>query len=396
MRWADRTRGVADGQRIRLLVARFLGVGFVAYLVVSVVGVGEGARILAWWWTPLALVLTFVPGLALLLATYVAPQRIPLAAGLAAIGLPLAAVLWPLAWNGDVLHGAARSTWLSAMSGIAGLCAALVWRPAVAFVVQFVASTTIAAIDQLGLFGSNVSVPDVVFAATWAFGLSAVLTTAVIVALRTAAILDATRESLERTAADAAAAQAREHEKARFDALIHDRVLATLLGTTRPDADGRIAAEARSALLELDRAVEHPGRDGAVSAEEFVEQLKVVVSEASHSASMSVSVDDDLAVYPDDVFSAVSGATAEALRNSIMHAGVDATRHVVVALRRGVARVIVTDTGCGFDTAAVGKGRLGIDVSIVGRMAKLDGGSSDVRSDRGQGTTVELEWTEPS
>lgn len=384
------------GARIRILIARLLGVGFIAYLLVSVPGVVEGARILAGWWTPIALVLVFGPGLSLLVATFVAPNRIPVCAALAAVGILLATILWLPAWDGAVIDDAVRGTWLSAFAGLAGLCAALVWRPPITLTIQFCASWAAALIDQLGLFGAAASPSDVVYAGTWAFGFAALLCAAVIMALRTGAVLDATRDSLERTAAEAAAAQARGHERSRFDALIHDRVLTTLLATSRPDTDRRLADDARAALLELDFAAMDSGRGERISATLFAQQLTAVVVDTADDAAVTIGMDDRAATYPAVVTAALGGATAEALRNSIQHAGPGAQRCVVVELRWSVARVVVSDTGIGFDTRAVAPERLGIDVSIVARMAKLGGGRSEVVSDPGTGTTVVLEWAEGS
>lgn len=381
------------GDRIRILIARFLGVGFIAYLLLSAAGFAEGSRILAWWWTPLALLLVFVPGIGLFVVTLVAPSLIPVAATLAALGIPLASALWLLAWNGDALDGVVRGSWLSAFSGLAGLCAALVWRPVVTLTVQFVAATSVATIDQLGMFGREASPADIFYAGVWAFGITALLAAAIIMALRTGSILDASKELLERSASDAAVALARERERSRFDGLIHDRVLTTLLATNRPDLDGRLAGEAKSAIDELDLAVQDSDPDGMVSAAQLTKDLSAIVTDAADDVALSVTVDEFAPPYPAAAASAIGGAMAEALRNSIQHAGPHLERRVDVELRRGSVQVVVTDTGCGFDAAAIAPGRLGIEVSIVRRMAALDGGRSEVHSRLGAGTSVLLEWS---
>ncbi|MDJ0393608.1 ATP-binding protein [Rhodococcus sp. G-MC3] len=385
----------SPGQRIRLLIARFLGLGFVAYFVVSISGFAEGAQLLESWWTPVAVFLVFAPGVALFVVTFAAPTRIAVAAAAAAIGIPLASALWFFAWNGGQLDGAARGTWLSALAGLAGLCAALVWRPLVAILIQLVATSSAAAVDQYGLFGPDASVLDIIYAAVWAFGFTTLLAVAVIMALRTGAILDATTSNHEYAAADAAASQAREQERVRFDSLIHDRVLATLLATARPDTGGRFSSDAKFVLAELDRAAEHPERSGTVSANLFAEQLAALVHRTNDPDNVVVFIDIDIAAseYPIAVASAIVGAAGEALRNSLRHANPEAERSLMIDLRPDAVRVLVTDTGGGFDTEAVGSGHLGIEVSIVRRMAELDGGSSKIDSGKGAGTKVLLEWS---
>jgi signal transduction histidine kinase len=386
---------ITPGNRIRIVIARFVGAGFIAFLLVSVSEIAEGTRILAWWWTPIAMVSVFVPGIALFVVTIVAPSWITAAATCAAVGIPLAAALWLVAWNGDVLVGAVRGSWLSAFAGLAGLCAALVWRPLVTLAVQFVATTSVAAIDQLGLFGPEASPSAIGYAAIWAFGITALLAGAVIMALRTGDVLDATTELVERAAVDTAVAQARERERAWFDALIHDRVLTTLLAATRPDTDRRLPADARSALDALDLAAKDTDPAGRVTAAQLVDTLSTIVDEtrSDHAVSVSSYIDVNASMYPMAVQSALGGAMAEALRNSVQHAGAHAERAVAVDLRQNSARVTLTDTGCGFDTASTGTGRLGIEISIVRRMAALDGGTSEIDSRLGEGTVVALEWS---
>ena len=376
------------------MIARFVGAGFIAFLLVSVSEIADGARILAWWWTPIAVVSVFVPGIALFVVTVVAPSWITAVATCAAAGIPLAAALWLVAWNGEVLVGAVRGSWLSAFAGLAGLCAALVWRPPVTLAIQFVATTSVAVIDQLGMFGREASLSAIGYAAIWAFGITALLAGAVIMALRTGEVLDATTELVERAAVDTAAARAREHERAWFDALIHDRVLTTLLATSRPGTEGRLSADARRALGELDLAARDIDQDVRVAAAQLVDTLSAIVDETrgDHANSISSSI-DEMPVYPMAVESALGGAMAEALRNSVQHAGAHAERAVVVDLRQNSARVTVTDTGCGFDTASVGTGRLGIEISIVRRMAALEGGTSEIDSRLGEGTAITLEWS---
>ncbi len=58
----------------------------------------------------------------------------------------------------------------------------------------------------------------------------------------------------------------------------------------------------------------------------------------------------------------------------------------------GVGELVVRDDGIGFDAAAVPPARMGIAVSIVGRMRTLPGGDARVDARPGAGTTVTLTW----
>lgn len=58
----------------------------------------------------------------------------------------------------------------------------------------------------------------------------------------------------------------------------------------------------------------------------------------------------------------------------------------------GGIRITVRDDGQGFNMADIAPERLGVRVSIIDRV-RLIGGSAEIRSTPGTGTTVVLEWT---
>ena len=91
----------------------------------------------------------------------------------------------------------------------------------------------------------------------------------------------------------------------------------------------------------------------------------------------------------------MSGALSEALRNSHLHAGPRATRTVTAALQADSITITIADDGVGFDHTSIPPHRLGIAVSILGRMRPIAGGSARVDSEPGRGTTVHIEWTAP-
>lgn len=61
-----------------------------------------------------------------------------------------------------------------------------------------------------------------------------------------------------RAAAESAAAAAHNSERSRFDALIHDRVIATLVATKGQRDDPRLPEQAQQALDELSRLADGP------------------------------------------------------------------------------------------------------------------------------------------
>lgn len=82
-------------------------------------------------------------------------------------------------------------------------------------------------------------------------------------------------------------------------------------------------------------------------------------------------------------------ALGECLENVRRHSGVDSA-DVTVSIDEQTARLLVTDTGHGFDPSAVPAGHLGVQESVVARIHEV-GGQARIFSSPGAGTTVILE-----
>jgi hypothetical protein len=93
-------------------------------------------------------------------------------------------------------------------------------------------------------------------------------------------------------------------------------------------------------------------------------------------------------LVPAAIAQAFAGATAEALENVARHAGTGAACVELDADDERVT-VTITDTGRGFDPAAVPANRFGLRESITGELERA-GGRARIRS--GKGTTIILEW----
>ncbi len=393
-----------DLDRVRRVGARFLGLGFIGYPVVSVAAILASAPLTDAWWPPLSILLSVGPGILLIAATFRPGTAwlTPLALT-SWVGYILGLGLWFVAWNGSTLADpGGTAQWMVAFCGMPSMVLMLV-HPRLA-VVGLVASSTLAHLSQqLGRFGEVTS--DAPVEILWSLMFTGVFLAVVLVATRTGRELDETREETYRTAANVAAASAREVEKERFDAIVHDRVIASLLAVRPGRPDDRLAAQAASALEELARV---PGPDDPVAASEVevIRRIRSAAADVSERFDVEV-VDGDAdgdgderwpeaaASYPVEVLDAVVEAMAEALRNVAGHAGDDAECAVIVQLGPDSLSMAVVDNGVGFDPDAVAAGRLGIAVSIRGRLARLPGGHARVQSRAGRGTTVQILWERP-
>jgi signal transduction histidine kinase len=204
---------------------------------------------------------------------------------------------------------------------------------------------------------------------------------------------DAAEADALRAATDAAADAARERERARINALVHDRVLATLLTAARriPGSashereDARRALEGLQALLQDDE----PAVD-ALTGEELAWQIQAVTTDLMPEATFGYDVHAELRIDP-VAAEALSDAVEEAVRNSLKHSEAQ-NRAVHVGVDTDGVRIDVLDDGVGFDRSRVPATRLGIAESIEGRMNGIAGGSAVVVSTEGVGTRVQLRW----
>lgn len=284
--------------------------------------------------------------------------------------------------------------WMLEMPAIGATCAAIAWSRTGAWVYLFVISALEAPLRWLAHGRMAWDIP--LQYAVLTLILAGLFTALAIAAMRNAAAVDSAAELLRNAAERSAAASARAQEQARLDALVHDEVMNTLYYASRgdPALEAPVRRQAAAALAELEML--RDGRAelaGAVTTSEFVSRIRSVVLAASIDIAFSTLGERDEDV-PGPVAAAFAEATSEAVRNSLTHAP-DATRSTVVRLSAERITVGISDDGPGFDARDVAPHRLGILVSIRGRLAAVAGGEATVESDRGRGTTVTLSWREP-
>lgn len=230
--------------------------------------------------------------------------------------------------------------------------------------------------------------------------LHALLTAVVLVSLATSLLhaasrADAAAESSREREAERVAAEARDAARERAAAVVHDEVLVTLLLAARASTGAlrdAVRRQARQALAQIRRLAdtESDGVDG-LSTAEAVARLRSVTSSEDRTAGFVVrgTLAGDVS---GEAVEALGGALRQALANSVRHAGSTARRTVRVTAGPGAVDVLVHDDGVGFDPAGVPPPRMGIAVSIVGRMRTLVGGDARIDARPGGGTTVTLTW----
>ncbi|MFI9404295.1 sensor histidine kinase [Nocardia sp. NPDC052316] len=391
-------RSAYEGASERIL-RRFglaIGIAGVIVAVVELPEIADQSRFIAGGWTILMVVLAF--GLFPVLgAVSIASSRqlIQLVSGAAAMSFLAAMIVIPFAYPDPAPADA--SVWLYRVLALGVLAAVLAWRPlfAVSYLVVGAA---------LSAFAKSLVVPDATPVMTWAgdfvraAGLCALFLWCAIYAKAAADRVDRESAIESRRAAAVAGAAARDRERARFAALIHDAVLSTLLDASRAGTDSPVLRrQAERTLEQLDECrvgeVE-PNRLDAQSATGFLRSAVHEVNPGIRFTARRWTGFDDLRL-PVDAAGTIAAALTEAVRNSLRHAtvpGREVQRTVTVTISAGGIRVVFRDDGAGFDLSQVPADRLGISVSILGRMRQLAGGAGFVESQPGEGTTVTLVW----
>ncbi|MFD5867571.1 ATP-binding protein [Corynebacterium sp. NPDC060344] len=231
---------------------------------------------------------------------------------------------------------------------------------------------------------------------------------------------DAIARSTAASAIATARLSAANAEATRFNALLHDQVLAVLKAVKNdvPPADVRRIATGALRLTQRAAAADDgaaarrmtglaaglaagfdpdraPGAAArvkrGVAAEDLDRALRRVVLEATPDCRIRSTAHGP--PVPADVASALESALRQTAGNSARHAGEGVTRTCDISIRADGIDLAYADDGRGFDPADVPHDRLGLRTSIRDRMLSLDGATVRIDSRPGAGTTVEFEWT---
>ncbi len=375
------------------------------------------------WYTTAIIVLTCVP----IVVAFCAPfARLPFLRGANAVAVAahvaLLVTFWPVVSLASDGSPSGQLPWMLTVSAAPVAAAAIAWGQRGGWAVLILVSALVAALRVLLLdLTPNAIVNDV-----------SVLIISMVLCLLCGAVLvtsrqvdsAATRAAV--TVAAHAAAHARRTALARIRALVHDEILATLLVAAHGGAQlgPSVALQAGRARRHIRELGEPETSAFSMTVDDLASAVLLIADEIDESAEFRMSappVSRETRVPP-EASEAILGAVRQALVNSVAHAGAAARRVVTVDLvpapvsppevglegglaattrtpaqpvsRRGLS-VVVADDGVGFDPETVPASRMGLTTSIRDRLAAVPGGSAQIVSAPGQGTTVTVEWAEP-
>jgi len=350
---------------------------------------------LASWWNALAIAVIFgIPLTMGVVAPWSSLRLLRRLAALLAIGYAGVMLLLPPALVDGHLAVALQAPWVFQLTVIGTSAAAIAW-PHWSVWGLIVAMAGLLAVDRIIAYPGNI-VNIALQDALQALMFNSIFAALTVVSIAAGRALDRAGAAARAETAAAAAAVALEQERSRIAALVHDGVLATLLAAARADGilGSALARQAATTLEQLGRHRDVTRLDEAISAQQFAWRLQAITTEIAPSAEFHYRVDSS-----GSISGALAGtfgeAAAEALRNSMRHAvRVDrpTNRAVHVEVGEALVRVVVLDDGVGFDPDDIAPTRLGLRVSVIGRMASQPGGHASIRSSPAQGTAVLLEW----
>lgn len=205
---------------------------------------------------------------------------------------------------------------------------------------------------------------------------------------------DAAAAKVALVSAEGARIDAIERERLRVDSLVHDQVLTTLMvaaqAKTESDADA-VAQMSKNAIEKLTAFSSSQLDDSApITVTSLFESLRAITEDLPSPVFVDMGEPSDLEV-PAEVADAFREAAIQAITNSFQHAGRGVSRELVLRADGEEIKVIVQDNGKGFRASRVSKDRLGIKLSIRGRMAAV-GGAAKVDAQPNEGCKIILLW----
>lgn len=306
----------------------------------------------------------------------------------------VALVTWPLAVL-DVDAAPLESYWLYYLLTIA-TAMATVGMPLRVATAYLVLVPTLYAIIRVTPWGGGVTVVQAALDSVYSVILGGAITVLTAILRGAASTVDRAQSTALERYGLAVREHAMEAERVHVDAIVHDSVLTTLLSAARAESaeDKEIAARmAGSAIGYLRGAVaDEPASGDEIAVAALGNGIADAASAMAPAVELDLQLDPDAHVAP-GVAEAVYSAALQALVNSLQHAGADVRRWVAVRGRDGRIEVEVGDDGVGFDLDALPRGRLGVRVSIIERMASV-GGCAEIVTAPGEGTRVLLGWEE--
>ncbi|MCB0912461.1 MAG: hypothetical protein KDB60_12675 [Propionibacteriaceae bacterium] len=295
-------------------------------------------------------------------------------------------ITWPAAWQSD--EAAQSSPWLWMTLGVAAICLAVTTGTGWGFAYAIASGLLFAAVrmtpsgQSASLLGAFQDMINLVMNAS-------VVIVALGVVSNAFKELDEAEAATRKEATDAAIEEALLEERHRLDGIVHDEVMTTLVAAAHAPGDNHVAQQAQRAVDRLAQAETPTEARLPVTGDQLTWLVTDVVS-ALVPQTKFVSEVESLAV-PQQVASTLGMVVREVALNVAKHSKATEVEVRLTSPEKGAIMIAVSDNGVGFNPDLVPKRRLGLQVSVVYRMWAI-GGTAEIHSSPGQGTTVNLSW----
>lgn len=342
----------------------------------------ESTAVMPGWWDA-ALFAGFAIAAGGLARCFKVPSDPRMWAGLIACLTLVGVVTFPLVATAPLPGGEPPWVAMLAPTAAGALGIALDWVPALASGVVLATAQALAQSTSVWPATDYGETTDFVFLVVCAISVAAGME-----ALRSRAHQVEVAEGRTRAATVWAGRQvAEEREEVRWTALMHDEVLATLSAAS----SGQVPVTAVHRMAEdAIRAFEDRHTGAYMPVTELVDGLERIAVRADAVVALAQQC-GGAEVLPGDVGRSLVAAASEAVRNARRHAGTGASLAIQCTINPADVTIAVRDDGVGFDPATVDTARMGVAVSIVGRMAAV-GGVAEISSSPGLGTIITLRW----
>lgn len=296
-------------------------------------------------------------------------------------------ITWPAAWQSQEV--AQSSPWLWMTLGVAAICLAVTTGTGWGFAYAIASGLLFAVVrmtpsgQSASLLGAFQDMINLVMNAS-------VVIVALGVVSNAFKELDEAEAATRKEATDAAIEEALLEERHRLDGIVHDEVMTTLVAAAHASSDNHISQQAQRAVDRLAQAEAPTEARLPVTGDQLTWLVTDVVSALVPQARF-VSEINELAV-PQQVASTLGMVVREVALNVAKHSQATEVEVRLRSPEKGAITITISDNGVGFTPELVPKRRLGLQVSVVYRMWAI-GGTAEIHSSPGAGTTVILSWT---
>ncbi|MFM1951202.1 MAG: hypothetical protein RL418_889, partial [Actinomycetota bacterium] len=197
------------------------------------------------------------------------------------------------------------------------------------------------------------------------------------------------------SAIDQARTDAIERERQRIDALVHDRVLNTLVLAAKAnskDDQAQVTQMAIEAIESLSEAGDDPDFRNKTTLLGLYRALRKAALRMGENVEVHAHT-GGLKVLPSEVAQAITEATIQALDNAIRHSKAQRISLTLGATSDHDLMIEVRDDGIGFRPERAARDRIGLRTSILARLQAVRG-VAEIKSELGRGTVITIRWSE--